>query len=372
MKNFQLEILKKVEDSIFQEKLSQKKKVYRKIDFYYINSFKYPFQCFFKLSEVSSIRKFPILDTRAWLIWFFSGIKVKKFQKKSLFNLLGVLPSWWFLDKAELDLTTNFIYSRGHSIVMIYPDHWNPCVIKVTIPTSPAKGASLKNSEIDSLKTANSIFHPVVSSPKFLEEAEGDNYSYFVQEFVSGSEITSVLPIKRRRIYDSVFEFMVEFYLHNGVELIQPELDDYFENPLILQFFQQRDYFIVIEKIQDLFESKKKMFYTMIHNDLYHKNILVNKGKIHVIDWGNSERNFLVRDFSNKKFNAKIVFNKILESFESNIEEIFNLQEQIFIEEFIDTCLLIEKYYKKKKPKMLHHRIVFRIKKLTKKVKKIQ
>lgn len=360
----QIQKLQKIEAFLFLEKELEENVYYRRFDFYWIRSFGYPFEICRELQNISSIRKFPKLDMRAWAIWMFSILKTRSIPKTQLISLLGVIPAWFLMDKKEFSLYADFMYSRGNTITLIYPKEKLPCVVKTQLKPTRAF-----DNEVKFLQLANSISHPYVRTPEFISQGEIEDSNWFMQKLVQGKEITSFNGLKRKSIYDQVFEFMMLFYKQNGVRLKKPELDILLNKYSGSKFFNNENGETVLKKIKDLSLADKNMLFTITHNDLYHKNILVDKsGMITIIDWGNSKENYLVHDFKNKTFDKEAVFNRITQDLNLSFCDIYSFKEQVFIEEFIEVCEMIRKYSGKKNKQLYKYRIKSRLKTLKNKL----
>lgn len=357
MTHNQIKKLQEIEDSILDFTKENTSHVYRRFDFYWIRSFDFPFKAYEELSAIPSIRRFPKLEFRSWAIWLFSSFYMKRIQKSDIISLLGVMPAWFLMKKQEIDLHANFIYSRNNLVTLIYPKIKNPYVLKIKLNSPRA----FKN-ESHYLQMGEMISHKIVRTPKFINGGSFKDSSWYLQELVQGKEVTSFNSFKRRKVYQHVFEFMILFYKKNGIVLKTPDLDILLKNKVVSDFFLRNKSGFILETIENLQKTKKNMFWTIIHNDLYHKNILVGSDEnIFIIDWGNTIENYLVHDFKNKEFEKEKIFKKITKDFNLSQELIYNLEEQIFIEEFIEICQMIKKLEKKKNQKLYKYRIKNRI-----------
>lgn len=367
MKQEYLKIIQEIENTyLSEESLMINDKIYKKISFYHINSFKFPFELYRQLSGTSSIRKFFRLDLRSWSIWIFSCIKTKSFQKRQLIDLIGVIPSWFFIETIKLPLHSNFIYYRGKNTALLYPDHKEPFVVKIKIFSNLNNNEKTTNSEVETIKIANAIRDCKVKTPLFISCNQNNQAQWFMQEMVNARDIGSIPSYKRRTIYNDLFEFMIKFYTKNGVELVYPKIHEFVNIDNIYDYLIKDDNGkSLLKKIDKMLSKNRKMLYALLHNDLYNKNILFDRDdKIWIIDWGNSERGYLVHDFRNKNFDKQAVFNRILYLNEIREDEIYSLEEQIFLENFLDTCFLLNKIYSQEKGEVYKQRIKKRFQKL--------
>src|SRR5690606_18116077 len=98
---------------------------------------------------------------------------------------------------------------------------------------------------------------------------------------------------------------------------------------------------IILSVFKRLYSKEKKMILCRIHGDLNHSNILSNKDKICIIDWGKSKHHYLFRDLDNSSLNTEPIYEQFIKMSGLNSANIYSYNEQLFLEVFIEVCRLI-------------------------------
>lgn len=364
MSNKYQELVRNIEKIVLNQEITSIPKTYKKMGFYWIKSF--PKKEIKNLFSIPSIRLYPQRDIRAWSIWFYYLTKTFKFNKEQFVYLLGAIPAWSFMTRHQFAIHSNFFYSRGRNITLLYPEKENQFVLKIHISRN---GTNKLQNEVACLLQANTIYHPNVETPKLLKKGNIGATYWYTQEMLYAKDVGNISSHKRQKIYNEVFEFMVDFYRKNKIFLKSPLDDNILHQKQIKEFLKFNKYgFKILLLVDSLLIKEKKMIEVHLHNDIYDKNILiskfVNNKKLYIIDWGNSARGYLVHEFRNKIFDKQQVFDKIIRMENISIDSVYNLEEQIFLEEYIDTCIIINKFLNNSS-KELNLRINNRLKKLS-------
>lgn len=367
MKKEIIESILEIENQYFQiESKAHATVSYKKIGFFYIRMFSFPFELIRELNKINSIRKFGSFNSRAWLIWMIGNFRKKKIQIKSLYNLSGVYASWFFLPILKFPFKADFFYNRGRITTLLYPNIENPIVLKMFLLSDKGSNSYLeKESEI--LKSAGSIRNKKVKTPRFISYHRKEKLEYFTQTYINARSLGSISVFKKKKIYLDLFDFMIDFYQKNKINLIAPENSSWKNENVVFYLESFPEGKILLRNINSLVNQNKKMINVMLHNDLFDNNILIDKNKIiWVIDWGNAVRGNLVRDFSRKSFKWNQVFDKVVISECISQSEIYNLKEQVLIDQFFETCDMIRQLHKGGKNRFYKYRIQRRIKRLSK------
>src|SRR5690606_18553513 len=161
------------------------------------------------------VQFFPERKFTAWVLYLLNFLKRRK-RNTSLYSLLGIRATWKLLKVADFRLNADIIYSRQHSVVMIYSVVDKKKVIKLATTN---RGKRDMRNEVVSQNLAGSIDFKDVFIPAILQEYHKDNLDFTVEDYFEGEKQS----FKNRRVleanYHKVFQFLLKFYLKNPIEL---------------------------------------------------------------------------------------------------------------------------------------------------------
>lgn len=288
----------------------------------------------------SELQVQPNWNMTNWGIWFLSLFKKKK-EPILFHNLLGIQLLWKSQRKRFLPCRADIIYDRGSSIILVYASLQRPFVIKLAI--SEAARQSLQ-SETQAQKRAFEIKSQDIVIPEILKECYEEELFFIAETYFKGKKQSFDNSEKLQRIFGKVFDFLLEFYLANPIELKGLTNNRYLDNPVVENFISNQKYGIsIIDNFRKLKSKDLKLISGIIHGDLSHNNILTNHEEICIIDWGKSKTTFLARDLDNSSFDTKGVFEELIKQGNLPAEELYTYHEQIFLENYIE---LNRKLYK--------------------------
>lgn len=315
---------------------SPKARYFHPENYLWIKKVKWPFETYQLLSKATGISAFPEKRLKEWS-------KVFKNKGKGLKKRIGLFFKVPFLKTHKLPICSDFYFNKNNFGILIYTKIEKPKVIKF-IQSDNVKhfGVKLQN-EINSLKIANKIIHKKVHTSKLTSSYNQENIFYFEQELIIGQDLHFLSKNRLENIYNQVFDFMYFFYLQNEIKIIRLSECNYITNIEVQNYIRNLecgDY--LIEKYNQIKTLDKKAIICTVHGDLSLNNILIDKqNKIFIIDWGESEENFIANDLRNFPKSSVGIFEKIINYKNFNKDSLYSFEEHIFISDFHDICKLI-------------------------------
>jgi len=143
-------------------------------------------------------------------------------------------------------------------------------------------------------------------------------------------------------VYEDVFDFMLMFYIKCGIKTVSLS-DKNFEIDEVLQHIETlKNGADILKKVKELKSKNKRLLQTCVHGDLSLNNILIDKNKtIWIIDWGESDEEYLAKDFKNDNFDTSLLYNTIVNQLSLDKNELYSLEDQIFIQDYTEMLRLI-------------------------------
>lgn len=308
---------------------------YKRLDKIWIRADKPLSEIYRKSLNDSELEFWPNIDYKVWANWILTQLKLKK-GKHKFSKLLGIQLNWLFTKKVYLPLQADIIYYRHHATIMVYTSPEQNKVIKVALTKW---GKTLMKSEIESQKLAGVIGLKGVFIPAILMEFHNEQLSCSVQEFFKGKRQSFKNKVILQENYHQVFQFLLEFYFSNPIELKNLADSQFLNLEFVEEFISNQNHGKeVISIYKNLSAQNKKMILCRIHGDLNHNNVLSNRENVCLIDWERSKHNYLFRDLDNTSFDTRPIFEKFMERSHINAEEVYPYHEQLFLENFIEMC----------------------------------
>lgn len=286
----------------------------------------------------SELQLYPSTKYKAWGLWLLTRLKLKKSSHK-LSKLLGINLKWSFIKSTYLPLRADVIYYRYHAIIMVYTSLNPRKVIKLALTKW---GKVLMESEIESQRLASALKSKDVFIPAILKYCDKESIDFSVEEYFEGKRQSFEDKVFLETNYQKVFQFLLEFYLSNPIELQDLSESEFLGHDFVEEFIRKRDNGEeVLSIFKKLHSKKKRMILSRIHGDLNHNNILSNGEQVCIIDWGKSKHHYLARDLDNSSYNTKGVFKELIKRAEIDEELIYSYDEQLFLGRFIELNRLI-------------------------------
>lgn len=295
----------------------------------------WPIESYKLLSMVSGINSFPEKKIKYWLSMFLGKRKPQK-----VFGFFLRLP---FLKIIKLPFLADVFFNKHNFGILLYVTNKKPKVLKFNL-TKNIDYASMKlGSEVMSQKIANTVIHDKVSTPR-LEAVytEADLYC-FEQELIIAKDLNSFSISKINDIFLDVFDFMFDFYKLSGVCLRSPKEGKFIGHTFVNEYISRfEDGDKLVKVFETLLSSNKGMFWGRAHGDLSLNNVLLDRNqKIWIIDWGKSEERYLAKDLRSSNYDASDLYIKINGYFKFEPDQVYSLQDQIFIEDFSELSRLV-------------------------------
>ncbi|MEO8773216.1 MAG: RIO1 family regulatory kinase/ATPase [Gelidibacter sp.] len=295
--------------------------------------------------KYSELQFYPNTNYKAWGVWLLMQLKLKKGSRK-FSTLIGIGSKWFFRKHVYLPLQADIIYYRSHAAIMVYTSLSDKKVIKVALTKW---GKLIMKSEVESQQLASSIkskhvFITSIHNKVYDEHIHFSVEDYFVGKIQSQKDIAVL-----ENNYYKAFQFLLELYLSHPIELQNlsesPFLNHDFVEAFILQQTRGAE---IISVYKRLYAQEKMMVLCRIHGDLNHNNVLSNKDKVCIIDWGKSKHHYLFRDLDNSSFNTMPVYEQFIVLSKIDRDQVYPYYEQLFLEVFIEMCRLIHDGIKRK------------------------
>lgn len=313
-----------------------------------INTYQWIQNAFWPLGAYRVLSKTPLGNVlpahpKLWInnLRIFFGNKT--LNKRGYKNLTGYLLLFPFVKKKQYKVLANaFYFKRGKRyVVLFYTSSSINSVFKVVTTSKTKHIYQFKQEfslEIEGQKEANKIKHPTVFTPKLKSYQLEGEIIFIEQEFIPKSKSLKYLSVsKANQILEEVFDFMLEFYKKNKLELKKLKQITYDKEKIefVLDYYQLDAK--IIAKYESLIQQKKKLIYGKIHGDLHYENILYTKEKkVCIIDWGKFKDAYWVEETINGfiYFPENLVsdfFYKIKNHFAFDINEMYTVKEQQFL-----------------------------------------
>lgn len=318
---------------------------YKHFDRVWIKADKPLAEIYNKTIRYSELRFYPNTNYKAWVVWILMNFKLKKGSRK-LSYLLGFGYKWPFVKPVYLPLEADIIYYRYHTIIMVYTASNRKKVIKVALTPW---GKTMMKSEAQSQRLANLIPSKDVVVPAILNEVHREDLNFSVEVYFEGRR--NSLKDKRllKSSYYKVFQFMLELYLSNPIELQNLSENKFLGHGFVEEFLSDQDQTkVVMTTFKKLFAIEKKMILCRIHGDLSNNNILVSGDKVCIIDWGKSKHHYLAHDLDNSSYNTQEVYAEFNRRAQMDDDAIYPYHEQLFLGRFIELNRLIHNGIKRK------------------------
>lgn len=344
MTNKQILHLHKVEELVdFLLEESQVGIPYKRYDQTWIRADKSLRETYAANIKTSELQFYPNSNFKAWLIYILKALKGEMINQ-SFKRLLGIGLTWHFAKIVELPLRANVIYYRHHAVAMIYTEEKK--VIKAALTNW---GKRNMNNEIKSQRLASSIISKDIFIPSIIQEFRQDGFDFTVEDYFEGKP----QAFKNRSLmednYRKVFQFLLEFYLRNPIELQNLSESKFLNHDFVEEFIRnQKHGEEVVSIFKNLQAKKKKMIICRVHGDLSHNNVLSNDEQVCIIDWGKSKQDYLSRDLDNTSYYTESVYNDFIHNANIDRDEVFSYHEHLFLGRFIEMSRLIHNGIKRK------------------------
>lgn len=347
--NFDLEnkikYILKIEKTILDVEYTDAEKKYISPESYlWIKHTKWPVQTYKLLSKVTGINAFPDKNYKHW-------IEVFKNKGKGIKKRIGLFFKVPFESVTYLPINADFYFNKDFFGILLYINHKQPRVVKFNQIDDLDSFKKIQNEAL-SLKAINMIAHETVKTPKMISMGVEQGICFFEQEIVFARDLHSLSENKLRVVYDKVFDFMYRLYVQKGVSLVSPEKGSDTIHKAVEDFLNTiENGKEIINKYNKLIAEDKKMFVGNIHGDLWLNNILIdeNKNKIWIIDWGESNMDYLAKDFRNNPVSAQSLYLRLVEYYKLDVHDIYSLEKQLFIAEFSTITQLISNHIVKRR-----------------------
>ncbi|RZK09635.1 MAG: hypothetical protein EOO46_13250, partial [Flavobacterium sp.] len=227
--------------------------------------------------------------------------------------------------------------------ILLYIDAVNPRVLKFNLRNNLEYATKRLEDEIKSQKIANEIKHKSIDTPRLKSVFSADGLFGFEQELIHANDLGAFSSNRLKGVFVEVFDFMFDFYKLSGVSLISPKDNVFVGHDFVDNYLNQFDKGAeLIETFTSILSKNKKVFWGRTHGDLSLNNILIDKNqKTWIIDWGKSKEQYLAKDLRNSNYEANDLYFKIVDHFGFERESVYSLQEQIFIEDYIELSRLV-------------------------------
>lgn len=293
----------------------------------------------------SELPFYPETNYKAWAVWLLKLFKLKKDRQK-FGKLLGLGLNWHFLKTEYFPLRADIIYYRRHAIIMIYASLDEKKVVKVALSNW---GKVTMKSEIASQRLASSIKSKDVFIPSVIAEFHDGSMDFTIEEYFAGKRLTFKDKKALEANFHKVFQFLMEFYLKNPIELQYLSKSKYLNHNFVEEFVKAQDQGEnVISIYKRLYAKKKQMILCRIHGDLNHNNILLNKDEICIIDWGKSKLHYLSRDLDNSSYDTEGFYKEFMKKAKIDESKVYSYKEQLFLGRFIEMSRRIHNKIKHK------------------------
>ncbi len=258
-------------------------------------------------------------------------------------KLFGNLIVWRFLSSMKFNVIADVVFLKGSRIILMYLHKENPSLIKIF------SNERNYNIEKEGLLLANNISHKKVAVPKLKYNYAKDKLFFIEQELIfSAKAIRFSGRTKINEIFGEVMGFMFDFYKLAGVRLCHP-------SEFMIQRFDEVERYLnttngdtSLRIFKDLVQRNKKLLVGKRHGDLNVDNILYDKNRdfIYIIDWGESMDGFLIWDlYKGGAKRAAIMVEEICTHFGFRQENLYSIEEQMYIDTFVKLLKKIEKRF---------------------------
>lgn len=279
-------------------------------NYLWIKKVKWPFASFALLSKVSGISAFPEKRLKYWLSVF-------KNKGRGIKKRIGVFLKLPFEKVIMLPLNADFYFDKDCFGILLYINQQHPVVVKFN-QWADVESFNKIIRETKGLSIANTIVHDKVKTPQLIKSHSEGKICFFEQELIFAKDLHSLPEKEQNKIYNEIFDFMYQVYKHSGVKLESPKkTGDTITNAVELYLNNIANGQKIVEKYKKLMNEDKKMLVGRIHGDLSLNNILTSKRRnvFWIIDWGESEIDYLAKDFKNNKESASVSYAKTVSFF---------------------------------------------------------
>jgi serine/threonine protein kinase len=254
---------------------------------------------------------------------------------------MGLFLRLPFQPKQLLPINADFYFDKGNYGIVIYMNKEYSKVVKF-VQTTTFSGIQKLEKEVKSLKIANVVNHPKVKTATINNVVKDENLNYFEQDLIFANDLHSLSKKNLKEVYEDVFDFMLMFYTKCGIKTVSLS-DNNFEIDEILQYVETlKNGSDILKKVKELKSKNKRLLQTCVHGDLSLNNILIDKNKtIWIIDWGESDEEYLAKDFKNDNFDTSLLYNTIVNQLSLDKNELYSLEDQIFIQDYTEMLSLI-------------------------------
>lgn len=316
----------------------QDKIPYKRLDKIWIRADKPLSEIYRKSLNHSELQFYPSIDYKVWANWILTQLKLRK-GKYKFSKLMGIQLNWLLIKKVYLPLHADIIYYRYHAAIMVYTSQEPNKVIKVALTKW---GKTIMQTEIESQKLAGSIESKGIFIPAIVMDSHDEQLSCSVEEFFKGKKQSFKNKVILQGNYHKVFQFMLEFYLSNPIELKCLSDSEFLNHKEVENLIRnQENGETVIRIFKKLNAENKKMILCRIHGDLSHSNILADADKVCIIDWGKSKHHYLARDLDNSSYNTADIYEEFVTNAKIDKKEIYSYEEQLFLARFVEMNRLI-------------------------------
>lgn len=334
-----------IEKKISCIKYFEPKKIYVNHENLWIKYAKWPFGAYKLLSKISGISAFPEKRLEYWLDVF-------KNKGKGIKKRIGLFLNFPFKKTIELPLNADFYFDKDCFGILVYINQPEQKVIKFN-QVSDIDSLNKIKREAESLKIANEIEHKTVKTPKLLNTFFEEKIYFFEQDLILAKDLHSLSKKEQNRIYNEVFDFMFLLYKNSEVTLKTPKKEEDSIVSIVENYLKEiDDGQEIVNNYKKLLAKNKKMLLGKIHGDLSLNNILTNNRKscFWIIDWGESDRDYLAKDLKNNAHCAMLFYVKLVAFFNFDKKQLYSLEEQIFIANYDAITKMIIDFKINKRP----------------------
>ena len=330
-----LEKILKVEQLSFSNNTDLKSKFINPSKGLWIKKAKWPFNAYSLLSKVSGINSFPEKKLKYWLLMFLGKRKAKQ--------VLGFFLRLPYFKTYDLPIIADVYFNKYNFGILLYINAITPRVLKFNLRNNLEYATKRLEDEIKSQKIANEIKHKSIYTPRLKSVFSADGLFGFEQELIHANDLGAFSSNRLREVFVEVFDFMFDFYKLSGVSLVSPKDNVFLGHDFVDNYLNQFDKGAeLIETFTSILSKNKKVFWGRTHGDLSLNNILIDKNqKTWIIDWGKSKEQYLAKDLRNSNYEANDLYLKIVDHFGFEKESVYSLQEQIFIEDYVELSRLV-------------------------------